>query len=42
MQSDEDRHRQTAIKGGGMELPAPVQEAMRLASRVMTRTAYWV
>lgn len=42
MQMDEDRHRQTAIKGGGTELPAPVQEAMRLVSKVMTRTAYWV
>jgi len=42
MQDDEDRHRQTAIKGGGMELPQPVQEAMRMVSRVMTRTAYWV
>jgi ubiquinone biosynthesis monooxygenase Coq7 len=42
MQDDEDRHRQTALKGGGVELPAPVQEAMRMASKVMTRTAYWV
>ncbi|MFZ4498184.1 MAG: 2-polyprenyl-3-methyl-6-methoxy-1,4-benzoquinone monooxygenase [Burkholderiales bacterium] len=42
MQDDEDHHRQTAIKGGGVELPSPVQEAMRLVSKVMTRTAYWV
>lgn len=42
MQDDEDRHRQTAIKRGGVELPAPVQGAMRLVSTVMTRTAYWI
>jgi len=42
MQLDEDRHRQAALKGGGAELPGPVQEGMRLASKVMTRTAYWV
>jgi len=42
MQSDEDRHRQAALKGGGSVLPLPVQRAMRLASGVMTRTAYWI
>ena len=42
MQDDEDRHRQTALKSGGVELPKPAQEAMRLVSKVMTRTAYWV
>jgi ubiquinone biosynthesis monooxygenase Coq7 len=42
MQDDEDRHRQAALKGGGVELPKPAQEAMRLVSKVMTRTAYWV
>ncbi len=42
MQSDEDRHRQAALRSGGGELPKPVQEVMRLASGLMTRTAYWV
>lgn len=42
MQLDEDRHRQTALKSGGVELPKPAQEAMRLVSKVMTQTAYWV
>jgi len=42
MQVDEDGHRQTALKSGGVELPKPAQEAMRLVSKVMTRTAYWV
>lgn len=42
MQIDEDRHRQAAIKSGGIDLPKPAQEAMRMVSKVMTRTAYWV
>ena len=42
MQDDEDRHRQTALRQGGVELPTPVQGAMRAVSQLMTRTAYWV
>ena len=42
MQSDEARHAQTAVEHGAGELPAPVKLAMKLGSRVMTRTAYWV
>lgn len=40
MREDEARHAGTAVEHGGAELPAPVKSAMRLASRVMTRTAY--
>jgi len=40
MREDEARHADTAVDHGGAELPAPVKSAMRLASRVMTRTAY--
>jgi ubiquinone biosynthesis monooxygenase Coq7 len=40
MRSDEARHRETAIGLGAAELPEPVKRAMRLASRVMTTTAY--
>ena len=40
MREDEARHAGTAIEHGGAELPAPVKAAMKLASRVMTRTAY--
>jgi ubiquinone biosynthesis monooxygenase Coq7 len=40
MREDETRHAGTAVAHGGAELPAPVKTAMRLASRVMTRTAY--
>lgn len=40
MKLDEIQHAKTAIALGGVELPAPVKTAMRLASRVMTATAY--
>ena len=40
MRADEARHRATAVGLGAAELPAPVSDAMRLASRVMTTLAY--
>lgn len=40
MRSDESAHAQTAVRLGAAELPAPVRVAMKLASAVMTRTAY--
>jgi ubiquinone biosynthesis monooxygenase Coq7 len=42
MKADEARHGQEASHAGGVDLPAPVREAMRLAARVMTRTAYYI
>ena len=42
MQQDEARHADTAVRLGAAELPAPVKLAMRLAAKVMTRTAYYV
>ena len=42
MKIDEGEHATAAIVAGGASLPAPVQEGMRLLSKVMTRTAYWV
>ena len=42
MQIDEAGHATTAMSHGGAELPAPVKLAMKLGSKVMTRTAYWV
>jgi len=41
MKSDEARHATTAISQGASELPLPVKLAMRLASKVMTQTAFW-
>ena len=40
MRSDEAKHRDTALRLGAAELPAPVKLAMRLAAGVMTRVAH--
>lgn len=42
MKDDEVRHAEAAAQLGGTELPLPVRWAMRLAARVMTRTAHYV
>lgn len=40
MRLDEIQHAETAIHYGAAELPGPVKKAMKLAAKVMTRTAY--
>ncbi|MBI3043958.1 MAG: 2-polyprenyl-3-methyl-6-methoxy-1,4-benzoquinone monooxygenase [Betaproteobacteria bacterium] len=42
MKEDEARHATSAIRHGAAELPGPAKAAMRLSSRVMTETAYWL
>lgn len=42
MQIDEASHATMAMSQGGVELPLPVKVAMKMGSKVMTRTAYWV
>ncbi|PWB48052.1 MAG: demethoxyubiquinone hydroxylase family protein [Nitrosomonadales bacterium] len=42
MKSDEIQHAATALEHGGAELPLPVKAAMKLTSKIMTKTAYWV
>jgi len=42
MRDEEERHGQTGRSLGGAELPYPVKRAMQSASKVMTRTAFWV
>ena len=42
MQKDEARHAADARKAGAAELPPPVKLAMRMAAKVMTRTAHHV
>jgi ubiquinone biosynthesis monooxygenase Coq7 len=42
MKRDEARHGHEARHAGAAELPRPVRELMRVAARVMTRTAYHV
>jgi len=42
MRDDEARHGAMGRALGAAQLPLPVKAAMRMASRVMTRTAYYV
>jgi ubiquinone biosynthesis monooxygenase Coq7 len=42
MQSDEREHASTAQQLGGVALPPPVQFGMKIASKIMTKTAYYV
>ena len=42
MKADEARHATSAIKHGAAELPQPAKDAMRLSSKVMTETAFWL
>lgn len=42
MKMDETHHGEQAKLAGAMELPSPVKKLMGMASKVMTKTAYWV
>jgi 3-demethoxyubiquinol 3-hydroxylase len=42
MREDEARHATQAIGHGGARLPEPAKAAMRLSSKVMTGTAFWL
>lgn len=42
MRLDEIAHAETAVHLGARELPLPAKVLMKLASRVMTRTAYYI
>ena len=42
MRADEAEHAAAAQLAGGVELPAPVRGAMRLAAKVMTGTAHYL
>lgn len=42
MRIDEGRHATVAIESGAAELPQPIKQLMRLASKVMTTIAHWV
>ena len=42
MSIDEANHANMALSYGGAELPLPVKITMKLGSKVMTHTAYWV
>ena len=42
MREDEGKHATVAIESGAAALPEPVRQTMRLMSKVMTTTAYWI
>jgi ubiquinone biosynthesis monooxygenase Coq7 len=42
MRLDEARHATTAHEHGAGDLPLPVRGLMRIASKVMTKTTYWI
>jgi ubiquinone biosynthesis monooxygenase Coq7 len=42
MKTDELHHAHVASSAGAAELPGPVKRLMTLASKVMTKTAYWM
>ena len=42
MQTDEARHAESAVQQGAADLPMPVKAAMQIASKLMTRTAYYL
>jgi ubiquinone biosynthesis monooxygenase Coq7 len=42
MKKDEAQHARTALSHGAAKLPSPARQVMRAASRLMTRTTYWV
>lgn len=42
MKADEAHHATVALHAGGAALPAPVKGLMRLTSKIMTRTAYYL
>jgi ubiquinone biosynthesis monooxygenase Coq7 len=42
MRIDEAKHATTATIQGGAPLPLPVKLAMKLSSKIMTKTTYWI
>ena len=40
MKADEARHARTAVEHGGVELPQPLKQAMKLGSKLMTETTF--
>ncbi len=42
MKIDEIHHGETAMQAGGAELPKPIKDAMKLTSKLMTGTVYYL
>ena len=42
MREDEAKHQASALDQGGLDFPYPLKKLMKIASRVMTRSTYWI
>ena len=42
MQKDEEYHAAVAIEAGGVELPDPIKQLMRMVSKLMTQGSYYI
>ena len=42
MKEDEIHHGESAMQAGGAELPKPIKQAMKLSSKIMTGTVYYL
>jgi len=42
MKQDESRHATTALKAGGVDLPAPLKKFMGFTAKIMTKSTYWL
>lgn len=42
MKEDEERHADRALEAGGYQYPAFIRGLMTLASKIMTKTTYWI
>ena len=42
MKIDEIHHGETAMEAGGAELPKPIRDAMKMTSKIMTGTVYYL
>ena len=42
MKDDEVHHADIAVEHGGVPLPSPVRWAMKMAARIMTKTAHHI
>ena len=42
MKTDESHHATVALEAGGRELPSPIKSIMKLTSKIMTKTTYYI
>jgi len=42
MKEDEGKHATVALEAGGADLPPPIKSLMKLTSKIMTKSVYWI